>query len=299
MRSFSIACGILLAACDGGASGFLDSLPPGAINPEGPPSFSAPTFLFLALSPTAFVGITGEDPACPVITRTESATTYEGGCVDEDGNEWFGRATGPAGLGTSTELPTGAIVYEGFGSDQATECPTSMDGRERTLLDGVVNITSEGGTLTFDLELMYTQSGVLEDCRVDEDMRFAAVYEGTAVAEGERTTWNGSGAIGSEVVGVFGGRFDAQTLDEVLDDTICEDEALSGRTTITGDDVATILYDGATDCDAESTATWTLNGVSQGEVSGVRCSASHGRASTLVPGAIALAMLWLSRRRRR
>ena len=86
----------------------------------------------------------------------------------------------------------------------------------------------------------------------------------------------------------------------MLDRGVCQDEALSGQTSITGLRAVEIRYDGATDCDAESTVTWSLDGVVQaGELTGVECSATPGRRGSwvtlLVLGVVALVLV---RRRR-
>lgn len=58
------------------------------------------------------------------------------------------------------------------------------------------------------------------------------------------------------------------------DQSVCRDEAISGQTTVSvANGVAVFRYDGETDCDEESTVTWTLDGVDHGEISGVSCAA--------------------------
>ncbi|MEC7240472.1 MAG: hypothetical protein VXW32_04485, partial [Myxococcota bacterium] len=94
----------------------------------------------------------------------------------------------------------------------------------------------------------------------------------------------------------FQGYLNVQTEDEVLFETVCSTEALSGTTTLSNsNDTVVFQYDGETDCDDPGTVTWTLNGEPQGEISGVNCAIS-GRASggwLVVLGALAL-----TRRRR-
>ena len=45
----------------------------------------------------------------------------------------------------------------------------------------------------------------------------------------------------------------------------------------TSTQTAAVHYDGATDCDLESTVTWTLDGAGQGEISGISCASVSNR----------------------
>ena len=93
----------------------------------------------------------------------------------------------------------------------------------------------------------------------------------------------------------------ATTVNEVLDNAVCNSEALSGTTTLTGDGhTAVITYDGATSCDTASTVTWTLDGAPKGVISGSSCSArplpERGAGWTALP-VVALALAQVARRR--
>ena len=87
-------------------------------------------------------------------------------------------------------------------------------------------------------------------------------------------TWNQEGHTASKSV-VASGQMDIATVDEVTNDTLCASEAISGSTHFTtSTQTAAVHYDGGTDCSEESTVTWTLDGVDQGEISGVSCSST-------------------------
>jgi len=127
------------------------------------------------------------------------------------------------------------------------------------------------------------------DCRNTATLAFA--YSGSQREESGRETWNGEGRVGSAADGVYRGTTEA----EVRDQSVCGHEAISGKTTVSvANGVAVFRYDGETDCDDESTVTWTLDGVDQGEISGVSCAAvAVENASWL-----ALPLLLLAFRRR-
>jgi MYXO-CTERM domain-containing protein len=285
----------LLAGCDGGlAAGIIGPLDPAPIDPEEPPTgFSAPQIFVIANLAGSVVQVDGMDPVCPMVTRSSGQTILEGGCTDEDGDMWFGRAVLPPSEGGTTGPTNGTSTYDGFGSDSLAGCEDQPEARRRQTFDGTVVVTGDLTSIEYDVDLVVTIEGLDSDCTSD-DGTLGIDYQGSAAIGDDTSEWNGSGSIGSTAFG----RYDIETEGEVLDEAICEDEAISGTTTITGADVAVITYDGATDCDMESTVTWTLNGEDQGEITGVSCSASQGsnRGSWI---ALALAAIGLALRRRR
>lgn len=88
------------------------------------------------------------------------------------------------------------------------------------------------------------------------------------------------------------------TTDEQLEDDLCADEALAGETKVTsGGHTITISYDGATDCDPESTVRWAYDGTDRGELSGVDCSTGRSSGSALLlVAAVGLVVRWARRR---
>ena len=64
-----------------------------------------------------------------------------------------------------------------------------------------------------------------------------------------------------------------ETEDEVMDESQCVTEPISGTNTIgNGVDELRVTFDGATDCDEESTQILSVNGGQNSEVSGASCS---------------------------
>jgi MYXO-CTERM domain-containing protein len=275
----------------------IDSLPEGHLDASAPPtSFSAPMMFALAITPTGISSVGGEMATCPIRTESGGTVVLEGGCTDDQGREWFGRAVTPSNA--LPGVPTnGTITYEGFGSDQGSDCADRPDARSRTLADGTVTFTQTAASLRYDIDVVLTVSGVQDDC-TETERQVALLYSGSMTQDGNAQIWEGSGSVGNDLAG----RFDVRTDGERLDDDACNTEALSGTTTVTaGSDVAVITYDGATDCDPMSTATWTLNGVDQGTVTGVRCSASPGQRGSPALAIVAVlgaAIVWGVRRRR-
>lgn len=248
---------------------------------------------------------------CPTVTESGSSTVYEGGC-SSNGTTWTGTATVRASSGGQD------IQYEAFGSMTITSCGGA--GYETEIVwTGHLDLGGTPSSSTFDSDVRADLDGIDEDdCSasvgsvgIDYRGSFSEVDEDTMI-------FDGSGAFGFDLVsgggaGYVEGRVDAGTTDEVVVTTItsdtsgalCQTEALSGTTTFEGDGHTTVItYDGATDCDAASTVTWTLDGADQGEVSGVSCSVTRvdGRgfpAAILLGAALALGALGARRRTRR
>lgn len=81
----------------------------------------APLVAVAAELPTRFTLVTafltaGDPEGCPgIATPSETVTVLTGGCQDEEGTAWTGKAT----LTEAGEL-SGSVVYEGFGNGQVT-----------------------------------------------------------------------------------------------------------------------------------------------------------------------------------
>lgn len=79
--------------------------------------------------------------------------------------------------------------------------------------------------------------------------------------------------------------FTIDTIEQVMDSTVCETEPISGENVMSnGSDEARFTFDGATDCDEEPTQMLSFNGESPVEVNGVSCSTASA------PGM----MMWIS-----
>jgi uncharacterized protein (TIGR03382 family) len=288
--SFAFGCG----GGGGGGSGALDDLDESSGTEEDMrvwiESASAPAIYAQAMMPTFAAGLTG-DTACPVIVESETSTTYDGGCTDMQGNEWIGHAEA-TGSQTSGE---GRIVYDGFGFvGDSEDCPGM---RTTTLWHGTIIQTASttGTSITFSIDMRMDIDGPAEDTCEPLVGVMGIDYSGTMTQEGEANIFSGSGRIGTSEHGVIS----VSTDDEVVDDTVCGDEAASGSTTLSASGhTAVVTYDGATDCDPESTVTWSYDGTDMGEMTGVACNAggSGGAAGSLV--LIGLALAGVVRRRR-
>jgi hypothetical protein len=238
---------------------------------------------------------------CPAMTETDDGFVIEGeGCTTDDGAVWTGRVvarglTRADGTGAPEPADSATIDYEELTIESPSDCPDAT-APSRITLDGRLEMTSSGASgFDFDLRLEVSGSGVGDDCTDIGDVAGAYEYQGSRREDGTQQIWNGSGRIGSSASGAY----EAETVDEVLDSSVCSSEALSGTTTVkAGEDVAVFTYDGATDCDEASTVTWTFNGADRGELEGVRCAVGRARFGPLGIALGVLSLLGVTRRRR-
>ncbi len=232
------------------------------------------------------------EPGCPEVETKDGVTTMRGGCVDANGTEWFGEV----------EQDGDRVTYRGFGSAEASDCEHPGGSEWDGTFEGAADLGN--GVHAFRAVVRLTEFGELGPECEPADGVAAFVYEGTVEIAGEDldgdgvgdvTTWSGAGEYGNTEVG----RAKVETVDEVVDKALCASEAASGATTVTsGSHALALTYDGATDCEGEGTARWALDGVDQGEVTGVYCSTGPGgRAS--IAGLVVAAGLALRRRQRR
>lgn len=229
---------------------------------------------------------------CPVQKVEGETTTYTGGCTDTDGNAWLGKATVKGG--TEQEEGTADYRFEDFGYSQAAACDSGATSTERFVIAGtaVATATGEAGETRFTFDLRIDETSVDSATCSPERQTMAFSYTGKSVTDGSRSTWNGSGRVGTEAQGTV----EVATQDEVVDNSVCAREALSGTTTLKGKDTtAVITYDGATACSELSTVTWTLDGVAMGAVNGIACSSAAGAPL----GFALLGLLGLGLKRRR
>jgi hypothetical protein len=290
---------------DGDEELFGESPPdedPASITPATVQAFaglSAPNIFGAALVPYLIAGLETADSTstCPEVTANGNTTVYEGGCVGEDGKAIVGRAT------YTTDGATATLVYEGFGfeapSDGCASSPSRLvyDGTLRTMEEG-----SSGGS--FEIDVSFTTEAASASCQVfSSEGRIE--YSGSVVGSMSMTDpgtlqygkWNGSGTYWTSLQG----KLHSETVDELIDQAICEYEAASGQTTLTaGDDVLVVTYDGASDCDEGHTVRVQLDGKDLGEVSNVACAFGvPSRMRTAAPLLFALALFVTLGRRRR
>lgn len=233
---------------------------------------------------------------CPTKTESGATTTYTGGCTDEEGQTWSGSATLEQGESGGT------IEYDGFGFASTTSCggmgyPSSTEWNGRLEMGGM---PTPGGAGTFETDLRVDLTGPDEDDCSASTYAWAFDYAGTfeegpdgdGDSEPDAQIYDGEGEFGILIVSgdpSLEGRVSAETVDEIVvttftsdtSFTLCQTEALSGTTTIeAGGQTTVITYDGDTDCDEESTVTWSLDGASQGELAGIGCSVATTRSSS-------------------
>jgi hypothetical protein len=284
---------IVLAGCGGGGGSPIDDFGESEGTAEEMQFWadgaSAAALFYQAYTPMFVAGFAGMEATCPVIVEGPNGTTYDGGCTDDDGNEWFGHAEATGMEGATT----GNVVYESFGfTGDSDDCPGE---RSTTTWDGSMEMTVSGQTIDFTIGMEVTGEGVDDDCQPLDDA-IAISYQGTMVQQGEdANVFSGSGEVGSRSRGAV----DAETDAEVVDSNICDSEALSGTTTIRASGhTAVITYDGQTDCEETSTVTWTYDGADQGELEGVSCRTGRGGRAGMVLVVLAVFLSVLRTRRR-
>lgn len=265
---------LLLAGCGGGTD---------VENPEHIASWantaSALAVFIPAYEPiaTADGELTFDDPSCPVVVDDGTTLTITGGCTNEAGMRWNGEATVVRGAGGGYDL-----TLEEYGKGEA--------GSALSLVTGSFIIAPTGdGAHTFDAD--YVQDGILT---LDVD------YEGSVRGSYDTATvWSGTGTV------TRGGSTDASgtatvtTIDQLRDWALCNNQSVSGSTTIEIDERTVVVeYDGATDCDDALTARYSVDGEDRGAVANVACAASSpGRpTSTWVPLLLLAALLGLRKR---
>ena len=259
-------------------------------------SASAPQLYLLAYTPVAVADarlqLSGE--TCPAKTVSGDTTTYTGGCTDMDAKPWTGTAT-------QTGAPTGTITYTDFGGTGSDTC-NNVEYPSTFKYNGTITASATQPS-SVEIEVIAEVTGPDENNNcVTHTGTFAIDYtltlrKGTHDADGDGDTddtyWSGSGRYGNSIDGAV----DAVTTEEKLEDELCQDEALAGDTTATSNGHAyKFTYDGATDCDPESTVHWAYDGTDRGEISGVSCAAGGSPGSALV---LVVAVGAVVRRRRR
>jgi hypothetical protein len=216
------------------------------------------------------------DPACPALEDDGTTLTATGDCTASDGAAWVGSA-----VVVRSADGDRALTLDGFGTTDGTR-----QGEAH------LRVVSETST-DFELSLSHLGGG---------SMSF--VYAGRVDGGyGTRTVWNGSGTVTRDGPGTPTGTVDVTTTDEVIDGEVCSGPA-SGNTTIhnDADESAIVTYDGAIDCDGEEAASYSVDGVPKGKLTGIICSMSRrpdaGGGGTAWLG-VGFALLLAGSRRRR
>lgn len=218
--------------------------------------------------------VTFPDATCPVITESDTTVTIAGDCTASDGRRFVGQVTVTRGADGARD-----VTFEGFGA-----------GDDPAPATGTVAIREVSPTEhTFDVDLA-----------IDGFATTTYRYLGRVVGGYEgATTWSGEGDVEREgwtPVGVA----HAVTVDQVRDPDVCGNAPASGSTTLTLDGrTLRVDYDGATACDEDRAAPYSIDGVEQGLVTGIGCAAAPGRGGALGGLVLGLAGLLAARSRRR
>lgn len=215
------------------------------------------------------------DPACPVVADDGVTMTITGGCVadDDEKTHWLGAAT------IERDGDDRLLTLDGYGS--------TSDLAFQSTRSGTVDVRALGGN-AYSFDMATSQSGLFAG---------GATYSGTIEGGYQGASlWNGGGTVTYEGVPVA-----AETVDQLVDNSICMGQSSSGTTTLrsTAHEVV-ITYDGADDCDEAAAARWSQDGIEQGLVEGVTCSIirpTRGSAGAVLVTLLGLCLL-LSRRRR-
>ncbi len=214
------------------------------------------------------------DPACPQVSDDGTTVTITGdGCMNTEGDEFFGSATIVRGDGALN------LTMTGYGH--------ARDGAEVARVSGTF-VVAEVGSDAYTFDVLVESRGGL-DMDIDYSGRVDGTFDGPQV-------WNGRGTISRAGGAIHDGMVVATTVNQLRDNDVCPLEGLSGFTELVSEHrIAVIHYDGATDCDDDHSARWTLDGVDQGTVTGVTCS-SGGGTSGLAALLLLLGLAYVRRR---
>lgn len=198
-----------------------------------------------------------DDPACPVTSDDGTTLGIEGGCTDVKGTSWVGKASVKRHANGDREL-----TLEAFGT-------TSGDASDTRSGEASIR-RMDDGSRDFSMSMVHDGGSRLT-------MDYAGHVDGDYDA---RTVWSGSGTLKREGLLPPVGTVEVTTSAEVVDNDVCGQPA-SGNTSLTDDagNTVVVTYDGAIDCDGDQAATYTLNGASQGKITGIACTAAAGRTA--------------------
>jgi hypothetical protein len=215
------------------------------------------------------------DPACPTVDDDGTTLRITGGCTDADGETWNGDATVVRKGGDDVD-----IEYDGFGKADDDESGTTGTASVREI-----------GDKEFEFEIDLVKKFGIET---------TIVYSGSVEGYFDETTlWNGSGRVSRDGFLPPTGTVSVATEDQLWDDALCKDAAASGQTRISQNGHhAVITYDGEDDCDDDQAASWTLDGESQGKITGISCAVAPVPTRGAAHLMLSLLILALMRRRR-
>jgi len=191
------------------------------------------------------------DPGCPRVTDDGTTAGIVGDCSEASGTQWIGSAEVVRSSNGERQ-----VTLTGFGEFD--------DPGMRSATTGTVVRRQPGPTsYQFDVDLV-TRGGMTTT------IQYTGQIEG---GYDTATVWNGSGTVSRDGMVTPVGTIHVTTQGEVVDNSICSGQPVSGQTTIFGGtQTAVVTYDGATDCDADAAGSWSLDGVPRGRITGLTCA---------------------------
>jgi len=220
------------------------------------------------------------DPACPAVSQTgvsqsvDKVTIAGDGCVNSEGDQFFGSAT------VLRTPVTWDLAMDEYGH--------ARDGAPVARVSGTFYVAE------LDIDRYSFEVDIASRGGLDMDIQYTGRIEGTHAGP---TVWEGTGTVTRDGPAINSGTVSAFTRSQLRDNDICPGQSISGSTLLASEnhDVE-IKYDGAMDCDDDNSARWLRNGEDQGTIKGVTCSSGDGTSGWL--GSLVVLMAVLLRPRR-
>ena len=272
----ALTSGLVLAGCSASGPGIRTAPPAPLREPASITEWESlvrPDGLHMLATAIALLGADDGKGSCPRVERSGSVTTLTGDCSDASGKRHEGRAR---------VVTHGNVTRVRL--DDYDDAEVRATGRVRL-------VSEPQPRFAMDLRL---EPGLQLDDSAPAPAWTALDVEGYRDTEG----WHALGTLAAEGRGSVRMRARGIELGKA-----CPHEPLRGTVGLwSGEHQVRIDYDGATDCDPEGTARWSLDGVAQGELEGIAgnmgCEASEDGGEVPVSGAMLL-LLGIRRRRRR
>ena len=276
----------------------VDAAQPAPIATEEPENTTSTTLLALTFSPLFEIQFRAQDPNadldCPLVDGefpteglpTEPVTVTGGGCTNEQGVTYEGSFT----------FDQTGIVYQDYQLSRPVEGCEGLLSTQRYIGGNHVNATESGFTAEALFAMMIDGidstdcSTVASNFQFHVDATLEEREDGSTLFNGESTVLLTNDAQDFT--------FQISTIDEVIDDSVCDSEPISGTNTLrTGNDEVVFTFDGDTDCDPEPTQMVSVNGAAPIEVSGASCTTAPGPVT--LGWCVGLCGVFLIRRKRR